>query len=181
MKFVKMILPWILFGVLLVLVIGATATFGPRVKKDMEKKRGIANSYVIQNVGTGLDLRIKDASIYDGAPLVSYDHHEWECLTWQLIEVAPDTYLLKNLYTEKSFEIDGTPKIGATLSSQPIGGRKQMIQFVSDNDSIFRLRIKDTDLYLTPSSDKTDATVVLDTLRHGNIQQWRLLPQQPIL
>ena len=98
--------------------------FAPRIYKDIAKKRGFENSYAIQNVAFGRDLRIYNAKIDNGAQLVVYSHHNWECMTWQMIEVSDNTSLLKNLYTPKRLQPQTQPVPNTALQQQPSAGRR---------------------------------------------------------
>ncbi len=44
--------------------------------KDVAKKRGFADTYAIQNIGTGKDIRVYNAGIADGTKIVLYSHYE---------------------------------------------------------------------------------------------------------
>lgn len=86
---------------LLILIVLSTIIFAPRIYKDVKKKRNYANTYAIQNVGTGKDIRVHNAGNDDGTKIILYNHNNWECITWQLIELEDNAYLLKNIYTQK--------------------------------------------------------------------------------
>ena len=83
---------------LLILIVLLAIIFAPRIYKDVKKKRNYANTYAIQNVGTGKDIRVHNAGNDDGTKIILYNHNNWECITWQLIELEDNAYLLKNLY-----------------------------------------------------------------------------------
>lgn len=86
---------------LLILIVLSAIIFAPRIYKDVKKKRNYANTYAIQNVGTGKDIRVHNAGNDNGTKIILYNHNNWECITWQLIELEDNAYLLKNLYTQK--------------------------------------------------------------------------------
>lgn len=44
--------------ILLVLIAIAAVVFGPRIHKNIQKKRNYANTYAIQNLGNGKDIRV---------------------------------------------------------------------------------------------------------------------------
>ncbi len=84
---------------------------GPRLYKDYHKKKQYKNTFAIVNVQSGLALRPMDANYRDEVPLITYGLYDWECITWEMIGVdSPNTYLLKNLYTQKTFEPSGEPR-----------------------------------------------------------------------
>ncbi len=86
------------------LVIIATIPFIFRFAKDIKKKKNYANTFAIQNIQSSKDIRVHNANYHDDARIILYPHHEWECITWEFIEIEYNTFLLKNLYTQKTFE-----------------------------------------------------------------------------
>lgn len=168
--------------IFLVLIAIAAVVFVPRIYKDIQKKRNYANTYAIQNVGTGKDIRVHDAGNADGTKIILYSHHNWECITWQLIELEGNVYLLKNLYTQKSFQPSLTPTAGVTLWQQTLGGsRLQYWEFIKQSDESHLIRLKDTELYLTATSDENDSDIVLMPKQDSDNQQWKLIRQNPII
>lgn len=97
---------------LLILIVLSAIIFAPRIYKDVKKKRNYANTYAIQNVGTGKDIRVHNAGNDEGTKIILYNHNNWECITWQLIELEDNAYLLKNLYTQKTLRTVSTPRTG---------------------------------------------------------------------
>ncbi|MDR2038874.1 MAG: RICIN domain-containing protein [Bacteroidales bacterium] len=170
------------FIILLVLISIPTVIFGPRIHKDIQKKRNYANTYAIQNIGNGKDIRVRDAGNSDGTKMILYSHHNWECITWQLIELGDNIYLLKNLYTQKSFQPSSVPAAGVTLWQQTLGGsRLQYWEFVKQPGDSYLIRLKDTELYLTSTSDENDSDIVLMPEQDSDKQRWRLIRQNPII
>lgn len=172
---VTLIILLILIGILVVV-------FGPRIYKDIQKKRNYANTYAIQNVGSGKDIRVHNAGNSNGTKIILYDHHNWECITWQLIELEENVYLLKNLYTQKSFEPSSASVAGVTLWQQTMGGsRLQYWEFVKQAGDSYLIRLKDTELYLTATSGENDSDIVLMPKQDSDNQLWRLIQQNPII
>lgn len=168
--------------ILLVLIAITAVVFGPRIHKDVQKKRNYANTYAIQNVASGKDIRVHDAGNDDGTKIILYDHHNWECITWQLIGLDENMYLLKNLYTQKSFQPSSTPVAGVTLWQQTLGGsRLQYWEFIKQPDDNYLIHLKDTELYLTATSDENDSEIVLMQKQDSDNQRWRLTRQNPII
>ena len=96
------------------------------------------------------------------------------------MQIEENTFLLKDLFTEKTFQPKGEPKLGATLWQQSLGGNKhQYWEFLEQVDGNFRVRLKGTDLYLAASSVKTDSPVVLMLMQDDEKQKWKLVPQTP--
>jgi len=172
----------IAFFSLLGLIVVAAVVFGPRIWKDIQKKRGYANTYAIQNIGTEKCLRPYNAGNDDGTKIILYSLNDWECLTWQLIELEKNIFLLKNLYTQKSFQPSAAPKQGVELGQQTLGGNSlQYWEFVEQPSETFLIRLKDTELYITTTSGENNSPVVLMPLQNSDSQLWRLIRQNPII
>jgi len=152
------------------------------VFKDIQRKRETVNAYAIQNVETGKCIRVHNAEIADEKRIVLYSHHNWLCITWQFIKLEGDVYLLKNLFTHKTFQPTSTPEAGVTLWQQPLGGtRLQYWEFIQQHDETYLIRLKDTDLYITITSNINGSDLVLMPLQNTTQQQWVLIEQRPIM
>ena len=167
----------------LLILIGLVAlVFCPRISKDIKKKRNYANTYAIQNIQTGKDIRVYNAGNDDETKIILYSHHNWECMTWQLIQLEDNTYLLKNLYTQKSFQPSSSPETGVGLWQQTLGGSHlQYWEFIKQADETYLIRLKDTELYLTVTSDENNSEIVLMPKQDSDSQLWRLARQNPIV
>jgi hypothetical protein len=172
----------IAFFVQLGLIVIVVVVFGPRIHKDIQKKRNFANTYAIQNVETGKNIRVYNAENIDNTKIILYSHNNWECMTWQLIELENNTFLLKNLYTQKTFEPSSVPKSGAGLWQKTLGGsRLQYWEFIKQLNDTYLIRLKDTELYLTVCSDENNSPIILMPLQNSDKQLWRLVRQNPIV
>ncbi|MCS2892578.1 RICIN domain-containing protein [Parabacteroides faecis] len=172
----------IAFFSLLALIIVVAVVFGPRIIKDIKKKQNYANTYAIQNIRTGKCIRPYNAGNEDGTNIISYDLNNWECITWQMIELDKNTYLLKNLYTQKTFEPSVSPESGVGLWQQTLGGsRLQYWEFIEQSGDTYLIRLKDTELYVTATSDKNNSDIILMPRQDSDSQQWRLIRQNPII
>ena len=172
----------VILAVVGVLAVIAAFVFGPRICKDIQKKKNYANTYAIQNVWNGKDIRVLDAKNEDGTEIIMYDHHNWECITWQLIRLGDNTFLLKNLYTQKGFEPVSAPESKVTLWQQTLGGsERQHLEFIPLSDRNYRIRLKNTGLYLTATSDENNSSIVLMPEQNSEKQQWLLIRQNPIV
>ena len=172
----------IAFISLLILITLSAVVFCPRIYKDIKKKRNYANTYAIQNIKTGKDIRVYNAGNDDGTKIILYSHHNWECMTWQLIQLEDKTYLLKNLYTQKSFQASSSPEVGIGLWQQTLGGSSlQYWEFIKQSDETYLIRLKDTDLYLTATSDENNSDIVLMAKQNSDSQLWKLVRQNPIV
>ena len=167
---------------LLILIGLGTAMFGPRICGDIIKKRNYANTYAIQNAAYGKAVRVRDAGIADGTEIVLYRHKNWECMTWQLIELEDSAYLLKNLYTQKAFQPSSAPEAGVGLWQQTLGGsRFQYWELLVQPGEMYLIRLKGTEMYITATSGEDNSALVLLPRQDANNQLWRLLRQNPIV
>ncbi|HCA30340.1 MAG TPA: hypothetical protein DEP23_12625 [Ruminococcaceae bacterium] len=156
----------------------ATAT-GQETEGSDNMSQVISGSFAIHNVETGKNLRPYKAGTSDGNDIILYPHHEWKCLTWQFNHVEGATYQLQNLYTDKTFEPVATPEAGVALWQQPLDDDSPMWEFTEEQVGVFTIKLKDTDLVVTISSDKTDAAIVLMPYENSSSQQWELIEQYP--
>lgn len=171
----------ILFFALLALIVLGAVVFVPRIAKDMRLKKDKKNACAIQNVSTGLCIRPKDADFSEGNSVIQYPLKNWECITWQLIRVDTDAFLLQNLYTHKTFEpkngaADGSPLIQRTLD----GTRSQCWEF-AENGGSCAIRLKGTELYLAAESKEKNTEIVLREKQNDDAQKWRLIEQHPVM
>lgn len=172
----------IAFFSLLGLIVIAAIVFGPRIYKDVKKKQNYANTYAIQNVGTGKDIRVYNAGNEDGTKIILYSHNNWECITWQLIQLEGNTFLLKNLYTQKTFQPSSAPEAGVNLWQQTLGGSSfQYWEFTKQPDDTYLIRLKNTGLYITATSDENNSDIILMPKQDSDRQLWKLVRQNPII
>lgn len=146
----------------------------------------IKGTYAIKNVETGIVLRIKDANTADGTPLVAYSPVNWKCVTWDFKHIEGDTYELKNLFSGKTFQSKATkPVTGTTLAERPLqaGIALQQYIFVPVEDHAYMIKLKWTDLYVTPSDHKgnENADILLTHRKEGKFQHWVLVEQHPTM
>lgn len=170
-----------LFFSLIIIMVFCAIIFMPRFFHDLIKKRDRANTYAIINIKTGKAIRVHNANTKDESKIILYTHHNWECMTWQFIQLEKDIYLLKNLYTEKTFQPSSSPNMGIDLWQQTLGGDTlQYWEFIKQSDEIYLIRLKNTELYITVSSDKNNSSIILMPLSNSTEQQWKLISQKPI-
>lgn len=170
----------IILSIIAIVIFAFTAIISFRVRKDIKKKLQFENTYAIQNVATGNALRPKNANYENGVELISYPLKNWECITWEMIEIDTNTYLLKDLFTEKTFQPKSEPKEGVGLWQQSLGGTAlQHWEFLKQTEETYLIRLKGTELYLTTSSDKTDSAIILMPKLNNKTQFWKLIRQTP--
>lgn len=171
----------IILSAIVIALLIPTAKYAPWIFFGKKQKQNYANTYAIQNVGTGKDIRVYNVGVEDEAEIILYTHNEWECLTWQFIELEENTYLLKNLCTQKTFEPSSTPQQGVKLWQQSLGGSwLQYWEFVKQSNETYSIRLKDTELYLTATADEDNSPIVLMPEQNSDRQSWRLIAQRPI-
>jgi hypothetical protein len=170
-----------LFFSLIGIIILCGIVFLPRFFHDLQKKLNRVNTYAIINVKTGKAIRVHNANIADESKIILYTHHNWECMTWQFIQIEEGIYLLKNLYTEKTFKPSSSIEMGVNLWQKTLGGENlQYWEFIKQSDEIYLIRLKGTDLYITISSEKNNSSIILMPLNNSTEQQWKLINQKPI-
>lgn len=161
----------------LILIIFIPVSF--RISKDINKKLNHPNSYAIQNIATNNCLRVHDANPADDTEIISYSNNNWECITWELIELQKNIYLLKNLYTEKTFQ-PLKNEGGSKLIQKPLGGDSlKYWEFIKTSGDNLRIRLKGTELYLTITSQDDNSLIILQTKKESQSQLWKLIKQSP--
>lgn len=142
----------------------------------------ITGTYAIKNTQTGLLLRIKDANKQDGTPLVAYSPVNWKCMTWNFQHVEGRTYRLVNLFTGKTFQSGGTPGENVGLVQQPLAeNEQQQYEFIPAGNNTFLIRLKGTQLYVTPSDKQgsVNSPIILARKSSDKSQQWTIYEQHP--
>ena len=172
----------IILSILLIALLIPIAIYAPWIFFGKQQKLNYANTYAIQNVSTGKDIRVKNVGVKDESKIILYTHNEWECLTWEFIQLEDNTYLLKNLCTQKTFEPSSSLKQGVGLWQQTLGGsRFQYWEFIKQSDETYLIQLKGTELYLTTTSDENDSAIILSAKSNSKNQLWRLIRQNPII
>jgi len=145
----------------------------------------IKGVYAIKNIKTGMLLRVKDASDRNGTPLVAYNPQNWKCMTWEFQSKGENTYQLKNLYTNKTFQALGEAKDNAVMEEQPlvIDASNQQYEFIKVKKDTYLIRLKSTELYLTPADPEgsTNSPILLANKKDTLLQQWSIYPQNPTM
>jgi hypothetical protein len=146
--------------------------------------QNIRGTYAIKNVETGLLLRIKDANNKDTTPLVAYPASNWKCMTWDFQQVEGEAYQLRNLFTGKTFQpVAKAKKEGVALEQMPLskGDETQEWEFIPVSKDIYQIRLKNSNLYLTPSDEhgEVNSPIILSGKKQGQIQNWTIYLQVP--
>jgi Ricin-type beta-trefoil lectin domain-like len=143
----------------------------------------IQGKYAIKNVKTGLLLRPEEARGANGTTIVGYSPVNWKCMTWNFLHVEGETYQLKNLFTSKTLQPENNPANGTKLEQQPLqaGVATQEYDFIPVSEGKYRIRLKGTDLYLTPSdlTGTVNAAIILAKKREAPEQLWTIYAQNP--
>jgi Ricin-type beta-trefoil lectin domain-like len=143
----------------------------------------IQGTYAIKNVATGMLLRIKDANSKNGTPLVSYTPVSWKCMTWDFKHTEGDTYRLQNLFSGKTFQPKEVAAEGVAMEEQPMlnNSASQQYEFIPAGKNIYLIRLKATELYVTPSDNKgtVNGAIVLAKMNGSKLQQWTIYEQHP--
>ncbi|UFH52672.1 RICIN domain-containing protein [Spirosoma sp. KNUC1025] len=144
----------------------------------------IHGHYAIKNVQTGLLLRVQDARKADGTPIVAYSPVNWKCVTWDFVHVGGDTYQLRNLFTSKTLQPEhGKPAEGVNLEQQPLVASQsnQEYEFVDAGKDTYRIKLKGSDLYITPVDSKgsVNSRIMLAKKSASQAQLWTIYEQDP--
>ena len=146
----------------------------------------IEGTFAIKNVETGMVLRVKDANGANGTPLVAYSPVNWKCVTWDFKHVAGQTYQLRNLYTNKTFQpANAVVEEGLLLEQQPLVMKQvnQLYDFILVEKNVYLVKATGTDLYVTPvdKNGTTDTPIMLSAKNGGKLQQWTIYLQKPTM
>ncbi len=146
--------------------------------------QNIKGTFAIKNVSTGMLLRVMDANKKNETPIVAYSPTNWKCMTWDFNQVEGNTYLLRNLFTNKTFQPQkGEVSEGISLEQQPIDNSKaiQQWEFVSSANNTYMIKLKGSDLYVTPSDKKgsVNSKIILEKKRADKTQYWSIYEQHP--
>jgi hypothetical protein len=145
----------------------------------------IKGVYAIKNIKTGMLLRVKDASNRNGTPLVAYNPQNWKCMTWEFQSKGENTYQLKNLYTNKTFQPLGEAKDAVVMEQQPlvVDATNQQYEFIKVKKDTYLIRLKSTELYLTPadSEGSMNSPIILTNKKNDSLQQWSIYLQNPTM
>ncbi len=149
--------------------------------------QSIDGNFAIKNVETGMLLRPEGANNADNTPIVLYSPTNWKCLTWDFIATdEEDTYQLRNLFTSKTFFPDAGQKESGTALKQielEQGNKDQQWVFEVNDDETYRIKLKNTELYITPhdKSGAFNSKVVLKEKMDGKLQLWTIYEQSPTM
>lgn len=145
----------------------------------------IKGTYAIKNEQTGMLLRVKDAHSENGTPLVAYYPENWKCMTWDFQHIEGNVYKLKNLFTGKTFQPVTEANAGVALEEQPLSADNatQQYEFEPIDKDTFLIKLKGTDLYLTPSDKKgsVNSKIILAKKTNTKDQYWDIYQQSPTM
>ncbi len=146
--------------------------------------QNIKGTYAIKNVSTGMLLRVMDANKKNETPIVAYSPTNWKCMTWDFNQVEGNTYLLRNLFTNKTFQPQkGEGSEGIALEQQPVENSKtsQQWEFISTANNTYMIKLKGSDLYVTPldKNGAVNSKIILSKKRSDKTQYWTIYEQHP--
>lgn len=143
----------------------------------------IKGNYAIKNVHTGMLLRIKDANSKTGTPIVAYYPENWKCMTWDFKKTDVNTYQLRNLFSSKTLQPAELASINVPFNEQPLvpGDTRQQYEFIPVKKDTYLIRLKGTDLYVTPADPKgeVNSRIILAVKKVTADQQWFIYEQAP--
>jgi hypothetical protein len=145
----------------------------------------IKGNYAIKNVQTGMLLRVKDAGSKNGTPLVAYYPENWKCMTWNFKNTGENSYQLQNLLTNKTFQPVTKADINVAFEEQPLvdASPNQLYEFIGLKKDTYLIKLKGTDLYLTPADikGKVNSAIILASKRNTPEQLWTIYEQSPTM
>lgn len=145
----------------------------------------IKGNYAIKNVQTGMLLRIKDANSKNGTPIVAYYPENWKCMTWNFKKTEANTYQLQNLFSSKTLQPIGAAGANVAFEEQPLiaGDAKQQYEFIAVKKDIYMIKLKGTDLYITPADGKgaVNSAIILTAKKGTPDQLWNIYEQAPTM
>lgn len=146
--------------------------------------QAIQGTYAIKNIETGMVLRMKDANKNNGTPVVLYSPANWKCATWDFKHIDGTNYQLRNLFTNKTFQPENvTLTDGVALEQQPLilNQNNQVFEFIRVEKNTYLIKLKGSDLYITPSNKKGDinSRILLTGKKNTKDQYWTLHEQHP--
>ena len=146
----------------------------------------IKGTYAIKNVQNGMLLRMQDANKKDGTALVAYSPVNWKCVTWDFTKIEGNSYQLRNLFTNKTFQPENMkPVNGTVLHQQPISlnQNNQLYEFILIEKDIYLIKLKNTELYLSPADPKgtVNSAIVVNEKKKGKEQWWTIYEQHPTM
>ena len=147
--------------------------------------QNIKGNYAIKNVQTGMLLRVKDAASKDGTPLVAYYPENWKCMTWNFKSTGNNTYQLQNLLTNKTFQPVAQANADVPFEEQPLinDAPNQQYEFIKVKPGTYLIKLKGTDLYITPadSKGKVNSAIILAAKENTPEQLWTIYEQTPTM
>jgi hypothetical protein len=147
--------------------------------------QSISGTYAIKNVQTGMLLRVKDAESKNGTPLVAYHPENWKCMTWNFKNTGSNTYQLQNLFTNKTFQPTTKAAANVAFEEQPLvaNAPNQQYEFIAVKKDTYLIKLKDTDLYITPADPKgsVNSAIILAQKRNTPDQYWSIYEQNPTM
>lgn len=149
------------------------------------KAQDIKGNYAIKNVQTGMLLRIKDANSKTGTPIVAYYPENWKCMTWDFKKTDANTYQLRNLFSNKTLQPVALASANVAFNEQPLvpGDDKQQYEFIHVKKDTYFIKLKGTDLYITPADPKgeVNSAIILAAKKGTPDQQWFIYEQAPTM
>lgn len=143
----------------------------------------ISGTYAIKNIQTGIFIRIKDANSKNGTPIVAYSPVNWKCVTWDFKKQKGEGYQLMNLFSHKTLQPLDDAKEGTSMEEQPLvsGNASQQYEFILVEQNVYLIKLKGTDLYLTPSDSdgNINTPIILKQKNNSRLQYWQLKEQHP--
>lgn len=104
-------------------------------------------------------------------------------MTWNFIHIEGNVYKLQNLLTHKTFQPINDSNTSTELEQQSFdsGSLNQQYEFESIDKNNYRIKLKGTELYITPADDKgtVNSKIVLAKKVKAKYQFWSIYKRSP--
>jgi Ricin-type beta-trefoil lectin domain-like len=104
-------------------------------------------------------------------------------MTWDFKQTGDSTYQLRNLFSGKTFQPQSAAAACVAMEEQPLlaGNAQQQYEFIAAGKNSYLIRLKGTELYITPADDKgtVNGAIVLAAKSNSKLQQWTIYEQHP--
>ena len=180
-------LNWLL--VVLATIAGCAGLFAAETSAGSSMTNQIpeATTYQIRNSKYGTLLRPKNANHANGTPIVLHTAQPWKCMAWKLQSVDQSGFLVKNLFTHKTFSAkhDGNNAQSAAVIQVPLSQEatkgKAIWQFIRLKDGNYKIVDKQSESVLTadPKGDESHIIITLEPWHDLPAQKWVLEKVDP--
>jgi hypothetical protein len=174
---------WYLIG--LMFLLGPAWVFADGVPAKPDGAPGLAaTTCQIRNVKHQELLRPRDANNANGTPIVLYPAQPWKCMTWKLQPAGESAFLLRNLFTAKTFSAAADasgphqPVTQVPLAKDGEGAPKWQLTRLEDGS--YKIIDSKSGKALTALKEVgSSLKIIVAAWENKAEQKWELLPIDP--